>query len=360
MKYPCLLFLFFSTSLYAVDAQEQVKAEDATRAIIRAFENHSIVMLGEVHGSKQEYEFLRSLVASPDFEERVDDLVLEYGNSLYQDIVDRYVAGERVPIEEVQKAWRNTTAIGPPSPVYSWLYEAVREANGKRPQGHRMRIVLGDVYVNWNQVKTREDLGPFVANRDSYYASVVKDQVISRHRRALLIMGFPHFLRATAGPGFIEKELRAAGATTFVIVSGTNAVGRDDDVDKRFDSWTFPSIALLRGNWIGRLPALPVITGGTTPPAPDGTKLEDVADALLYLGPRDTLTQLHTTRADLQGTAYGKELDRRVEIMFGTRVDVVSEEKESPQFSRTSSPPPPLPPPPKSFNDPLPPKPGQR
>jgi hypothetical protein len=359
MKHLCV-FLLFSASLYPVRAQERIKPEDATHAIIKAFESHSIVMIGEVHGNKQEYEFLRSLVASPGFEDRVDDLVLEYGNSLYQDIVDRYVAGDRVPIEEVQKAWRNTTAIGPPSPVYSWLYEAVRGANTKHPQGHRMRIVLGDVYIDWNQVKTREDLGPFVANRDPYYASVVKDQVISQHRRALLIMGFPHFLRSPAGPGLIEKELRAAGATTFVIVSGTNAVGQYDDLDKRFDSWTFPSIAPLGDNWVGRLPALPVIAGGTSPPITGGTKLEDVADAILYLGPRDSLIQLHTTRADLQGTAYGREIDRRLEIMFGTRVDVVSEKAESPQFPRNPGPPPPLPPPPRSIRDPLPPKPHQR
>ena len=317
-------------------------------------------MIGEVHGNNQEYEFLRSLVASPGFEDRVDDLVLEYGNSLYQNIVDRYVAGDQVPIEEVRKAWRNTTAIGPPSPVYSWLYDAVREANGKRPQGHRMRVVLGDVYINWDQVRTREDLGPFVANRDPYYASVVKDQVISKHRRALLIMGFPHFLRSPAGPGLIERELRAAGATTFVIVTGTNAVGQYDDLDKRFDSWPFPSIALLKGNWIGRLPALPVITGGTARPTTGGAKLEDVADAMLYLGPRNNLTQLHTTRVDLQGTAYGKEINRRLEIMFGARIDVVSETAEGPQFPRNPGPPPPLPPPPKTIHDPLPPKPDQR
>jgi hypothetical protein len=173
-------------------------------------------------------------------------------------------------------------------------------------------------------------------------------------------MGFFHFLRSTAGPGLIEKELRGAGATTFVIVSDTNAVGQYDDLDKRFDSWTFPSIALLGGNWIGRLPALPVITGGTTPSTPGETKLEDVADAMLYLGPRDSLTQLHTTRAELEGTAYGKEIARRLEIMFGTGVDVVSSEKQTPQFSRNSGPPPPLPPPPKSIHDPLPPKPDQR
>ena len=336
MKRLCLLVL--SASISAAQGQDPIKPEDATRAIIRAFDSHSIVMLGEVHGNKQEYEFLRKLVASPDFEDRVDDLVLEYGNSLYQEIVDRYVAGEEVPIEEVQKAWRNTTAIGPPSPVYAWLYEAVREVNRKRPQGHRLRIVLGDVYVNWDQVKTREDLGPFVANRDPFYATVVKEQVIARHRRALLIMGFFHFLRSTAGPGLIEKELRGAGATTFVIVSGTNAFGRYDDLDKRFDSWTFPSIALLGGNWIGRLPALPVITGGTTPSTPGETKLEDTADALLCLDHGIALIRLpSSTRLELKGTAYGEDIARRLEIMFGPGVDVVSGEEQAPQPSQLSS-----------------------
>jgi len=336
--------------------QEQSKAEVAKSAIIEAFNSHSIVMLGELHANKQEYELLKGLVTSQDFVEKVDDLVLEYGNALYQDIVDRYIAGEDVPTDSVQRAWRNTTAIGAPSPIYGWLYEAVREANRKRTR--KLRIVLGDVYVNWNRVKDREALGPFVANRDPFYASVVREQVITRHHRALLVAGYPHFLRSSAGPNVIERELRAAGATTFVIVPGTNTVGGYDDLDKRFDSWKSPSIVLLKGNWVGQLPALPSISGGTIPVPPgDKLTLEGAADAFLYLGPRDSLTQLHTTRAELQGTAYGIEIARRLEIMFGRRADFVSTQKETPEFSRNSGPPPPLPPPPKSIHDPLPPKP---
>ena len=345
-----------SLALSGARGQEQPKAEVATSAIIKAFDGHSIVMLGELHGNKQQYELLRRLVLSDDFNAKVDDLVLEYGNSLYQDVVDHYVAGENIPEEAVQKAWRNTTAIGAPSPIYGWLYAAVREANRKRTR--KLRIVLGDVYVNWNRVKDREDLGPFVANRDPFYASVVREEVIARHHRALLVAGYPHFLRSSAGPNVIESELRTAGAKTFVIVPGTNTVGGYDDLDKRFDSWKSPSIVLLKGNWVGQLPAMPVLSGGTIPvPPEDKLTLEGAADAFLYLGPRDSLAQLHTTRAELQGTAYGKEIERRLEIMFGRPVDFVSTQKETPEFSRNSGPPPPLPPPPKSIHDPLPPKP---
>ena len=72
-------------------------------------------MLGKIHNNKQEYEWLQSLVANPEFADRVDDIVMEFGNSLYQKSVDRYVAGEAVPIEEVQRAWRNTLRSGIPA-----------------------------------------------------------------------------------------------------------------------------------------------------------------------------------------------------------------------------------------------------
>ena len=63
---------------------------------------------------KQEYEWLDSLVANPEFADQVDDVVMEFGNSLYQKSVDRYIAGEAVPIEDVQRAWRNVLGLGPP------------------------------------------------------------------------------------------------------------------------------------------------------------------------------------------------------------------------------------------------------
>ncbi len=76
--------------------------------------------VGEIHGNKQEYEWLRSLIATREFADRVDDIVMEFGNSLYQETGDRYVRGDEVPLEEVQGAWLDTVAsVGPPSPVYA-------------------------------------------------------------------------------------------------------------------------------------------------------------------------------------------------------------------------------------------------
>jgi len=348
-------------------AQADPSPKNASAVVLQAFETHDIVMLGEIHNNKQEYEWLQSLVANPEFADRVDDIVMELGNSLYQKSVDRYIAGEAVSLEEVQRAWRNTLGLGSPPPIYGDLYKTVRETNMRRHGKHQMRVLCGDPYIDWNKVRTKNDIGPFMGHRDQWYAQVVRDQVLTKHHRAFLIAGSNHFMRGRGrrnrhdrwdNPGYIEPELRRAGAKTFVILAGTNAVKGYDDLDHRFDSWPAPSIALLNGNGVGELSAIPVSTGGTGEIQPP-VKLKDAADALLYLGPRDSLISVEAVREEVDGTAYGRELLRRMTLL-GFDLPYVPETKESPQFERPEpgdGPPPTFPAPPKNMNAPLPPRP---
>jgi len=354
-----LLFLLISASvLGGPQVLQPVKAQGATTAVIGAFASHDIVMLAEWHADKQEHEWLRQLVSTPAFADRVDDIVMEIGNSLYQNSVDRYVSGEDVPFEKVEKAWRNTVAsVGAPSPVYGLLYKTVREVNLSRRGKHQIRIVCGDPYIDWDKVRTLDDVGPYLGNRDKWYAQVVKTEVLAKKHHALLIAGGAHFLRWN-GPGYIEGELRAAGANPYVVAFGTNAVGTYDDLDKRFDSWPVPAIVSLARNWVGDLPAMSVLFGGTVARSP--LKLGQVADALLYVGQRDSLKHTFTTRSELEGTAYGKEIARRQKIEFGKPLKV-EEQPERPEFERPSPgktegipAPPPIP---KTIGEPLPPEP---
>ena len=173
------------------------------------------------------------------------------------------------------------------------------------------------------------------------YTQVVKNEVLPKHHRAFLIAGANHFMRGQAhpnrhdrwnNPGYIELELRRAGAKTFLIVAGTNAVKGYDDLDHRLNSWPAPSIALLNGNWVGELSTMPVITGGTVE-IQSPVKLKDAADGLMYLGPRDSLISVEAAREEVDGTAYGKELLRRMTIL-GFHLPYVPDAKESPQFDR--------------------------
>jgi hypothetical protein len=77
--FAAILFVFSSICC----AQGNPKLENATAAVLGAFETNDIVMFGEIHGNKQEYEWLSYLVDIPGFAYSVDDIVTEFGNSLY-------------------------------------------------------------------------------------------------------------------------------------------------------------------------------------------------------------------------------------------------------------------------------------
>jgi len=74
----------------------------------------------------------------------------------------------------------------------------------------------------------------------------------------------------------------------------------------------------LSDNWVGKLPAQPVISGGHAPATP--LMLADEADALLYVAPCDSLKTVNLSRAELNGTPYGKEFARRNMIEVGHSV----------------------------------------
>jgi hypothetical protein len=314
------------------------RLENAGSGMMSLFQTHDIVMFGEVHNSRQEYEWLCKLVKTPGFADHVDDIVVEFGNALHQDTVDRYVSGEDVPFDEVQKAWRDMVADAEPvSPVYSWLYKAVRESNLQHPGRRGIRLLMGSPPGDWRRIKNAADLAPYEAEREQFYADVVKREVLAKHHHALLIMGAGHFLRghdqalqfelamqqhrplppgnAPLHSGYIESQLRAAGANPYLVVFGTNAIDNRGNVDPRFDSWPAPVLVPLAGNWVGTLPAQPVISGGHAPAIP--LTLAEQADALLYVAPCNALETANLPKADLDGTPYGREVIRRDIILLG-------------------------------------------
>jgi hypothetical protein len=80
--------------------------EAAIAAILSAFDKYEVVAMPQGHGMQDLSSFIFSLIRTPAFSERVNDIEIEFGNSLYQSMLDRYIAGEDVPFAELQKVWR--------------------------------------------------------------------------------------------------------------------------------------------------------------------------------------------------------------------------------------------------------------
>ena len=290
--------------------------------LLAAFSNHPLVALGEAHWLQQEADFVGQLLQNPDFARTVQTIVVEFGNAYYQPVIDRFMAGEPVTETELRRVWRNVGGAGGAfeSPIYAQFFHTVRAINQSLPSDQQLRVLLGDPPVDWQSGRRDPAIWKKSNPRDEHYAQVVEGHVLAHRKRALLIAGAGHFSRISdldplEGNVVQRLELKYPGIifviVPHVIFDETMPVHQDEihDLEKRLASWPVPSLAGVRGTWLGQIPAyLHFDTIARTIDA-DGTerlvrfpyigrdgkpitevRLSDMVDALLYLGPSQRLT----------------------------------------------------------------------
>jgi hypothetical protein len=191
---------------------------DPVATIIDAFRTHAVVALGEgSHGNRQAHEFRLKLIRDPRFAEAVQDIVVEFGSARFQDTMDAFVNGAEIALESLRRAWMDTTqpdAIWD-SPIYEEFFRAVRAVNARLPRERRLRVLLGDPAIDWETVKTREDLDRFASKRDEHAVDVIQRESLAKGRKALVIYGDYHFTRANADG--IVARLEKGGAKVFTV-----------------------------------------------------------------------------------------------------------------------------------------------
>ena len=257
------------------------------RAILEAFTTYEIVAIGEPHGNEQAAAFRVDLVRDPRFADVVDDVVIEAGNSRYQDIVDQFVGGKDVPSQTLRQVWQNTTVANFlwERPIYEQFLRAVRDVNRSRATGRRIRVLVGDPPIDWNAVRTSDDLTKWLLERDASAANIIRTQVLARRRRALVVYGEGHFWRHDAGENLITR-LERDGTPVFTISTPiqTDLTQIQPDVA----TWTAPSLARLRGTVVGAKPFVYFFPNPAL--ATDSPRYEDQIDAVLYLGAPTKMT----------------------------------------------------------------------
>ncbi len=271
--------------------------EPAISAILAAFDKYEVVGLPQGHGMQGLDDFIFSLIRTPAFSEKVNDIAFECGNSLYQPILDRYIAGEDIPFTEVQKVWRKNgqPACGS-SGFVEQFFPLVRALNQKLPPGKRLRVLAPDPAVDFDQIKGIEDLMRLHYDREGSIASVMEKEVLSRHRKALMLFGTFHLMHRA--PDAVELIEREYPNVTFIVGDlGTFDTDLPLLFDSKFVNWPIPSIARARGTWLGALDLnhfLPTPTRIDQDcnvhhefPKPLQRPMEELVDAFLYLGPQD-------------------------------------------------------------------------
>jgi hypothetical protein len=326
---------------------------DGVEGIAAALDSFPIVALADLHGAAELGAFRRRLLADDRVLDRVQDVVIEAGNSLYQPLADRYVRGDSVSPDSLRLIWNNTTQSPLntlDAPLYAQdILRTVREANARRALGKRVRVLLADPPIEWGAVTTLGDFRRFLSQRRVSHVRVLSDSVIARGHRAIFICGGLHLLRTTAGgqpngpmATTTQRMLLVHPRSVYVILIFDGFGGATSRYEPLMTALPRESLVPFAGNMIASLPAVDVMSA--TPGAPEGSQLTttpgagrdapsiysglalaDVADAYLYLLPFSEMT---VAAADLSGyradPARLAELDRRQRIVTGEAFDTAS------------------------------------
>jgi hypothetical protein len=120
------------TNLYAQAARLSLTVPiEPIKAILDAFGSHQLVALGEPHGNEQAAAFRIALIRDARFADVVTDIVVESGNSRFQDVVDAFVSGQRVHDTTLRQVWQKTTVANFvwERPIYEQFFRTVRDVN---------------------------------------------------------------------------------------------------------------------------------------------------------------------------------------------------------------------------------------
>lgn len=283
-----------------------VHPSDAQRAILAAFDEYDVVGgMSPAHGVKDVDDFLIDLIRDPNLPGTVNDIAVECGNSLYQPILDRYIAGGDVPFAEVRQVWRNTTQPNCGfSTFYEELFPLVRRINEKLPPARKLRVLACDPPVDWSKVHSLDDLMPFM-DRDTTIASVMESEVLSKHRKALMLFGLAHM---THGGGAVGSYEQHYPNSTFVIADHRGFAKDNDVLENRMTSWPVPSLTPVKGTWLDRLDSsyfegFPGQWGSAA------------VDAYLYVGRRDLLMHQPISARTVLDEDYISELEHRADTV---------------------------------------------
>jgi hypothetical protein len=290
-------------------------------SVAAQFDSHQFVFMGSTHGWKKQHDFQLCLLSRPAFQRRATDVMVEWANPVYQNLVDRYLLKlEPIPIDSLAPVWLNTDApdLWGRLTLMPAFYEAVRVINERLEPARRIRVIGGNEPIDWSRVQTPEDVAryPFKSN---WAAHVIMEHYAPEPSRKLFVI---------YGEGHVNRR-------------GTLTADARQKVS--LDQWFMVGLIRERGAdevLIARMgdPAKPFYSGTAkllaNPPYPRDLSiarqqpLTAVMNAVVYLGPEPDRSMSHAvdlTPAQLAEVARHDrikgDLRQLMQLRYGYRAE---------------------------------------
>lgn len=296
-----------------------------------------IISIGEIHQNKAIYSLFDSIFYSKKVQKNIDLIIVEFGNSYYQNILDRYISGKSVPMDSVKLIWRNTL-VSPntvwDSPVYENFFKTVREINKLLDSSDAFRVIAADKNINWDNITSREDMSKFYKkSRSEYIFETIREEVFRKNKRAILIAGGVHTSKISVQNkskyGYNYNNVSVGSliefyypATNFVInnLKKSDKMNLEEINNLKIGSVYFTRTEKLKNIAANTLSSLRNYDGSPFKGYLDYT-LHDMADAIIYWGPLNEDDFARPEKKTYLEEHYWKELNRRSQLLRNQNMD---------------------------------------
>lgn len=251
--------------------QPSVEPSEATKArlrgivegIVSKWDKFDVVCLGEGHGSKDDSNLRIALIEHPDFLRKVNVVIVEFADSVHQDVLDRLaLEGEDISREKLRAVWKDTSGKELwELPIYEGFLRAVRKVNLTVPRSRRVRLIAGD-----NSTEQ---------NRGAFIREAVSREILDKGLKALAIYGKAHCqCRGMGFPGELENKYPGKIWSAFTF----NSV---EEGRRVFNLGDEPRLIPITGTEQAKLPAVRMFDFGREN---DTATLSRITNAVVYFG----------------------------------------------------------------------------
>ena len=249
----------------SVEPSEATKArlQGIVEGIVSKWAKFDVVCLGEGHGSKDDSNLRIALIEHPDFLRKVNVVIVEFADSVHQDILDRLaLEGEDIPREKLRAVWKDTSGKELwELPIYEGFLRAVQKVNLTVPRSRRVRLIAGDNSTEMN--------------RGGFIREAVSREILDKGLKALAIYGKAHCqCRGMGFPGELESKYPGKMWSAFTF----NSV---EEGRRVFNLGDEPRLIPITGTEQAKLPAVKMFDFGRNN---DTATLGKITNAVVYFG----------------------------------------------------------------------------
>jgi hypothetical protein len=190
--------------------------------ILDALAAHRVVIYGEVHRRRASWDLMRTVIARPEFADRVGTVYLELSSDA-QPVLDAFFASERPAPDALWSVFQNTQIDGwYDRGLFEFLNDLRTRQRGLSPD-RRLRVVAVDQARPFGELMTAEQMERFFgtgADRNSQMATRILDALRTAPdgRNALFIVGVGHAFKSKA-PGFGDSRPSPLSAAARLVQS---------------------------------------------------------------------------------------------------------------------------------------------